>query len=380
MTNSEIDIGLEELRSHIKRLGTMPMQILMRADAFTNILIQKNHWSHKDSEFLLTLILSNGILVIDDRRFLILTEEGYTFFNEEEKRKLCINLQAFISTDTSTYKKDKIFYLLWDIIGTDKENNPFYVDGPTFFYAAKKYISALPSSYSQYDKDLKEQTGKSIARSTWGKNLFLSIPDNELPSFFADLSQKINEKLYQVQEPDKTEEDVLLEEIEKSIIEDQRNNKSSEMQTTADPPRVFIVHGHDEATRLKVELMVKQLGLEPIVLFKQPNMGATIIEKLEREMGQASFAIVLYTKCDQGKSISDDDLRPRARQNVVFEHGMICGMLGRQKVVALVEAGIEIPGDLSGVVYIGIDEKEAWKYALAKEMKGAGINIDMNAL
>lgn len=144
--------------------------------------------------------------------------------------------------------------------------------------------------------------------------------------------------------------------------------------------RVFIVHGHSEAVRVNVELLIKELGFEPIVLFKRPNMGATIIEKLEREMEQVAFAIVLYTKCDEGRNIDEPELKPRARQNVVFEHGMMCGLIGRKKVAALVESGVEIPGDLSGVVYIDLDSKEAWKLELAKEMKAAGLDVDMNKL
>ena len=33
----------------------------------------------------------------------------------------------------------------------------------------------------------------------------------------------------------------------------------------------------------------------------------------------------------------DTDLKPRARQNVVFEHGYLIGKLGRNKVCALVK-------------------------------------------
>ena len=42
--------------------------------------------------------------------------------------------------------------------------------------------------------------------------------------------------------------------------------------------KVFIVHGHDVANRAEVELFVKKMGYEPIVLFKQASGGKTIIE------------------------------------------------------------------------------------------------------
>lgn len=147
-----------------------------------------------------------------------------------------------------------------------------------------------------------------------------------------------------------------------------------------DTNNVFIVHGHDSNTRNEAELLVKQLGFEPVVLFKKPNMGDTIIEKLLRESSEAAFAIVLYTKCDEGKAVEVVDLKPRARQNVVFEHGLMCGLLGRKRVVALVEEGVEIPGDLNGIVYITLDSAKRWQFDVAREMKASGMPVDLNRL
>lgn len=142
--------------------------------------------------------------------------------------------------------------------------------------------------------------------------------------------------------------------------------------------RVFIVHGHDVANRAEVELLVEKMGYEPVILFKQASGSKTIIEKLEEETKRVEFAIILYTACDFGRDKEDEKERPRARQNVVFEHGYLCAKLGRDHVCALVEPGIEVPGDLAGVVYIPLSG--AWEYMLAKEMKQAGLDIDLNRL
>jgi predicted nucleotide-binding protein len=142
--------------------------------------------------------------------------------------------------------------------------------------------------------------------------------------------------------------------------------------------KVFIVHGHDVANRAEVELFVKKMGYEPIVLFKQASGGKTIIEKLEDETENVRFAIILYTACDFGRDKTESKEQPRARQNVVFEHGYLCAKLGRDHVCALVEPGIEVPGDLAGVVYIPLSGP--WEYMIAKEMKQAGLEIDMNLL
>ena len=147
-----------------------------------------------------------------------------------------------------------------------------------------------------------------------------------------------------------------------------------------DLKKIFIVHGHDSALRTEVELFIRQLGYDPIVLFKQPNKGSTIIEKIEREAKDVAYSIILYTACDLGKAKDAEKLSPRARQNVVFEHGYMCARLGRDRVCALLEPGVEMPGDLSGVVYIECDKVGAWKLSVIKEMKAVGMEVDANRL
>lgn len=144
--------------------------------------------------------------------------------------------------------------------------------------------------------------------------------------------------------------------------------------------KVFIVHGHDELTKEKVARFVAQMGLEPIILHEQISASQTIIEKIEHYADQVCFAIVLYTPCDRGAKASENTPKYRARQNVVFEHGYFIAKLGRSKVTAIVKGNIELPNDFSGVVYVPFDDGEAWKISLAKEMRGAGCTIDLNAM
>ncbi|WP_201777687.1 TIR domain-containing protein [Ornithinibacillus californiensis] len=146
-----------------------------------------------------------------------------------------------------------------------------------------------------------------------------------------------------------------------------------------DMTKVFIVHGHDNAAKQEVARFVERLGLEAIILHEQVNLGKTIIEKIE-ENTNVGFAIVLYTPCDEGKVKGTGDLKDRARQNVVFEHGYLIGKLGRERVSALVKGDIEKPNDISGVVYIDMDESGGWKVPLFREMRSVGYDIDMNKI
>lgn len=161
----------------------------------------------------------------------------------------------------------------------------------------------------------------------------------------------------------------------------QKESEKNEMST---PERiisnkVFIVHGHDDTAKIETARTLEKAGFEAIILHEQADGGLTIIEKIEKYT-DVDFAVVLYTECDKGraKGATVDDERFRARQNVVFEHGYLIGKLGRNKVCALVKGNVETPGDISGVVYTKMDADGAWKYQLFKNMKEAGLDVDLN--
>ena len=145
--------------------------------------------------------------------------------------------------------------------------------------------------------------------------------------------------------------------------------------------KVFIVHGHDEATKSAVARFIERLDLEAVVLDEQPSEGLTIIEKFEKHATSADFAIVLITPDDVGASIEKkNDLKLRARQNVIFELGYFFHALGRRGVCALYKEGVELPSDIYGVVYVLMDEFDAWQLTLAREMRHAGLFFDANKL
>lgn len=156
--------------------------------------------------------------------------------------------------------------------------------------------------------------------------------------------------------------------------------KSPRKQAKIESKNVFVVHGHDTNVRNEVELFIRQIGYEPIILCKRADKGDTIIEKIEREARDICFAIIIYTSCDLGKDRNADDLKPRARQNVVFEHGFMCAHLGRAHVCALLEDGVEQPGDLQGVIYKPLDAGGVWRYQIADEMKAVGLEVDKNKI
>lgn len=145
------------------------------------------------------------------------------------------------------------------------------------------------------------------------------------------------------------------------------------------PRRIFIVHGRDHARRDQLADLVKKLGFEPVILEKQGSRGLTIIEKLERDAPAVGFAFVLYDADDVG-ALAGQDPAPRARQNVVFEHGLLIGLLGRSRTCAIVSGGVEIPSDIQGILYERVDSVASSGLQIAKILSEADYDVDLRPL
>jgi len=132
-----------------------------------------------------------------------------------------------------------------------------------------------------------------------------------------------------------------------------------------------------------VARFIEHCGITPVILHEETDQGRTIIEKFEQN-ADVDFAVVLLTPDDVGCARADfgdnkDALQPRARQNVILELGFFIGKLGRNHVCALRRGEVELPSDFSGVIYTPYDgADEGWKIKLVREMKAAGLPIDLN--
>ena len=176
----------------------------------------------------------------------------------------------------------------------------------------------------------------------------------------------------------------LLKSMIEEIEEDWENDNETQIPSSAqgnDQPssnKVFIIHGRDDGAKQTVARFLETLGLEPVILHEQANEGRTIIEKFE-EHAQARFAIALLTPDDAGSlQGNENNLKPRARQNVIFEFGYFIGKLDRKRVCALVKGDVEKPSDYDGVLYIPLDDSDGWKMRLIRELKTAGFEVDAN--
>jgi predicted nucleotide-binding protein len=145
--------------------------------------------------------------------------------------------------------------------------------------------------------------------------------------------------------------------------------------------KVFIVYGHDTDAREQLELLLRRMKLEPVILQNLPIGGDTIIEKLEQNI-DVRYACVLLTPDDEGHPIDEPkEKKPRARQNVILELGMFLVRLGRKRVAILHKGNLELPSDISGLIYIKFNKRvDEVKERLGAELQEAGFPINIKDL
>jgi len=174
-----------------------------------------------------------------------------------------------------------------------------------------------------------------------------------------------------------------LDAIKDDVYGELKQEKSTN-QSPAISNKIFVVHGHDNELKNDVERFLHEIGLEPVVLHRQVDAGATVIEKIEAN-SDVGYAFVLltpdelaYTKDQQQVEEQQRHIEWRARPNVIFEFGLFVGKLGRERVCCLHKGDVTIPSDLSGLVYKKIDSSiETQAFAIIKELKAAGYQINI---
>lgn len=171
----------------------------------------------------------------------------------------------------------------------------------------------------------------------------------------------------------------ITDDIIKSCLNNNNAEKKIPYKSQNNNKNIFIVHGHDEEMKQTVARFLEHVGLNPIILSEQANEGQTIIEKLEKNIENCNYGVVLYSPCDKGGINKEkSELKFRARQNVVLEHGFLMGKFGRKNVCCIIKDNIEKPSDSDGILYIPY--ADGWDFKLARELKTVGYDIDLNKL
>jgi predicted nucleotide-binding protein len=229
---------------------------------------------------------------------------------------------------------------------------------------------------------------------------------------------------------------LFLFDLVKTMVSDeshiaQRKGQVEKKESIQPSKNVFIVHGRDHKPVKELKAILKEFGLNPIVLHEQPSGGSlTLAEKLEKYSEDVGCAFVILTPddigaclgemfdramlavygekdkamkavkriLDQGKGsvqsfvefnqrfVHDPSdvmeflsvLKARARQNVIFEMGYFWGLLKRKRVFCFLKGDVEKPSDIEGIVYIPFEEsiREAHD-KIAEELNAAGFSVEL---
>jgi len=200
-----------------------------------------------------------------------------------------------------------------------------------------------------------------------------------------------------------------LPSIKESIYQLIESKKVVKKKTAPLSNNVFIVHGRNRKPMKELKTMLKEFGLNPLVLHEQPSGSRTIVEKLEK-YSDVGYAFVLLTPDDLGHSHDEFKkaktsillkeilkaiegrrkagneaeiltkickmMEKRARQNVILEFGYFIGLLGRDRVCCLYKGDVQLPSDMHGIVYIPFKESvNEVRDKVVKELKAAGYEI-----
>jgi hypothetical protein len=94
--------------------------------------------------------------------------------------------------------------------------------------------------------------------------------------------------------------------------------------------RVFLTHGSATDWREVQSYIERDIGVETLELAQQPNLGRSVLEKLEQESNKCDSAVIVMTGED-----ADAAGIPRARENVVHEIGYFQAKFGQFACLSL---------------------------------------------
>ena len=159
-----------------------------------------------------------------------------------------------------------------------------------------------------------------------------------------------------------------LERLVRDIDQAFEIRANSELQQPIrDKPRsVFVTHGRAQDWRAVKDYIENDVQLKTIELAQQPNLGRTVIEKLLDTADECDSAVIVMT----GDDVTDQG-EARVRENVMHEIGFFQGRYGRNRVILLHEDNVNVPTNLSGVVYSAFPKGrvEACFHLLLRELK-----------
>jgi hypothetical protein len=131
---------------------------------------------------------------------------------------------------------------------------------------------------------------------------------------------------------------------------------------------LFVTHGPRDASAEAVLQFMQQLSL-PIVEADHTN---GLIETLE---GRNDTGFMVVMNGIDGAAPSGN-----LSESSVFKLGYCAGRIGMKRICMMHTAGHGASSDGHGLPHVPVDASGGWQLHLARQMKRAGLDIDLNRL
>jgi hypothetical protein len=142
-----------------------------------------------------------------------------------------------------------------------------------------------------------------------------------------------------------------------------------------DPPRqmpsqvvhaALILRANDDVLRQSIAQFMQKMGITLHVIDRQ-SVAQPMIEQLAAHKN-LNFAMLLVDSASGAGSPED-----------MFDLGCCVGRLGAGRVYSLHRGG-ECTVDRQGISHVPVDNSEGWQLVLARQLKKAGVQVDLNKL
>jgi hypothetical protein len=138
---------------------------------------------------------------------------------------------------------------------------------------------------------------------------------------------------------------------------------------------LFVVHGGSPPASESVRRFLRDVGIQLLALPATPPANKSLVSTLEQGPA-ASFAVVLLNPEDSAALAAPGACRPA----ITFQLGYFVGRLGLPRVCVLCEGGADAFHDEHGILCLPLDPANGWHLQLARHLKRAGIEVDLNKL
>jgi predicted nucleotide-binding protein len=139
-------------------------------------------------------------------------------------------------------------------------------------------------------------------------------------------------------------------------------------------PRIAVLGEHSARARAAVHAFLQQFGLEAAGQREPAQTGKELyLDRLDG-LRDLQYAVVVLP----ATALDPSSGQPKAcAPELLMELGYVLGTLGRNRVIFLVSGEAKVPA-WQGIANLRMDDDGLWHLLLARAMKQAGLDVDLN--